>query len=71
MLSNSLSENIVLLRKSKRLTQFDLAKRLHVTRQTLSTYERGIIEPNIGILCNLADIFDVSVDDLIGRNINH
>lgn len=53
------------------MTQTDLAEKLHITRQALSSYERGNIEPNIGTLCKLADIFNITIDELVGRNINH
>ncbi|AJA42884.1 XRE family transcriptional regulator [Clostridium tetani] len=55
------------LREEKELTQEELGKFLNVSRQTVSGYESEAIEPNIGNLVKLADIFNVSLDYLLGR----
>lgn len=64
----TLGEKIRFLRERKNLKQKELAIELGVAQQTLSHYEKGRIEPDYGILLNLAEIFDVSVDYLLGRN---
>lgn len=53
------------LRKGADMTQSDLAERLSVTRQAVSGYERGDSFPDVTILVMIADIFSVSVDDMI------
>ncbi|AUM89149.1 transcriptional regulator [Clostridium botulinum] len=55
------------LREEKELTQEELGKLLNVSRQTVSGYEAENIEPNINNLVRLADIFNVSLDYLLGR----
>ena len=54
------------LRKNADMTQSDLAERLNVTRQAVSKYEIGDSFPDVTILVTLAEIFGVSVDELIG-----
>lgn len=56
-----------LLREEKDLTQIELAKILSLTNSTISQYEAGKRMPEQGILQKIADIFDVSVDYLLGR----
>ena len=53
------------LRKIADMTQSDLADRLNVTRQAISKYERGDSFPDVTVLVPLAEIFSVSLDDLI------
>ncbi|MHB9949470.1 transcriptional regulator [Clostridium botulinum] len=60
-------ERLKELREEKELTQEELGKLLSVSRQTVSGYEAEIIEPNINNLVRLADIFNVSLDYLLGR----
>lgn len=55
------------LRKQKGLTLAELGKEVNLKNNTLSRYERGIREPNISTLIKLANLFDVTVDYLIGR----
>lgn len=64
-----LSENIKSLRKGKSLTQEKLAEQLHTTRQSVSKWEQGNLEPNIQMLIRLADYFGVTLDELVlGEN---
>lgn len=56
------------IRKQNGVSQEELAKKLHVQRQTISSYERGVSTPDIYILIAMADYFEVSVDELVGRN---
>ena len=55
------------LRKSRNLTQTKLCKRFNVTQKTLSSWESGTRQPNIETLINIADYFQVSLDELLGR----
>lgn len=59
--------NLKLLRKQKKMTQQDVANHLGCTPGVYSRYETGIREPSIETLIKLANLFDVSVDHLIGR----
>ncbi|MBR5257319.1 MAG: helix-turn-helix transcriptional regulator [Clostridia bacterium] len=63
---NSLSKNIRDLRKHMGLTQELLAERLGVSLAAVSKWERGGSEPDLGYIMDLAGIFHVSVDALIG-----
>ena len=57
------------LREKAGLTQADLADRLFITAQSVSKWENGLSEPNIDTLCKLADMFEVSIDTLLARDI--
>lgn len=60
-----LGEKIKLYRESKNMTQVEIAESLGVKPATVSKYESGTLEPNIESLKKLAEIFNVSVDELI------
>lgn len=64
-----LNENIRNLRKSRGLSQEELASRLHVVRQTISKWENGLSVPDSEMLIKLAAVFEVSVSDLLGAEI--
>ena len=54
------------LRKNADMTQSDLGDQLNVTRQAISKYETGDSFPDVTILVTMAEVFGVSVDELIG-----
>lgn len=47
------------------MTQEDLCQKLNTTRQTVSKWEKNVIEPNINTLLKLSNIFDISLNELI------
>ncbi len=53
------------LRLEKGVTQEILAQEIHVTRQTISGWERGRSEPDLSTLLCLARFFDVTIDELL------
>ena len=55
------------LRKSKDMTQMELADKMNISFQAVSNWERGNSMPDISKLPELAEIFGVSVDDIIGK----
>ena len=59
------SKNLTELRKLHNMSQEDLAEKIGVSRQTLSKYETGESLPDIEKCRMLADVFGVSIDDLI------
>lgn len=66
-----LYERLSALRKSHNYTQEQLAKKLSVTRQTISKWEKGISEPSLDLLDKIADIYDCTVDELMDRNVKN
>ena len=64
------AENLTELRKLNNYSQEDLAERIGVSRQTLSKYETGESLPDIEKCRLLADVFSVTVDDLISYEKN-
>jgi len=64
-----LSENLMTHRKNNGITQEELAIRLNVVRQTVSKWEKGQSVPDADILIKIADIFDVSVSELLGTEL--
>lgn len=54
------------LREKKNLTQEALAERIHVTRQAVSRWETGETQPNTDTLKLLSQVFDVSINTLLG-----
>ena len=60
-----LSENIVLLRHQAKMSQSELAGKLFVTPQAVSRWERGETEPDVETIKKLAEVFAVSVEDVI------
>lgn len=61
------SANLKKFRKQKKLTQEELASKLGVIRATYWSYEKGSIMPPYDKLEQIADIFGVSIDELMGR----
>ena len=66
----SFSENLIELRKLNNYTQEDLAELIGVSRQTLSKYETGESLPDIEKCKQLAEVFSVTIDDLISYEKN-
>ena len=65
-MENKLAENIRSYRKGLGLTQEQLAERLGITLGAVSKWERGSSEPDLSYIMELAELFHVSVDALIG-----
>lgn len=62
--------NIRNLREDHDYRQYDLANFLHVSQNTYSQYENGVIELTAEKLIKLADFYNVSIDYLLGRTDN-
>ncbi|MCQ2436207.1 MAG: helix-turn-helix domain-containing protein [Clostridia bacterium] len=67
-MKNSLNENIKILRTQIGMSQVDLAKALHVSKQCVSNWENDNIQPSVEMLIKMADFFHVSIDYILGRN---
>lgn len=63
-----IAERIKNLREQKDMTQTALAKRLNITRSSVNAWEMGISIPSTQYIVELAEIFDVSTDYLLGVN---
>lgn len=64
-----LSDNIKKIRKEQKLSQEELAIQLHVVRQTLSKWENNLSVPDADQLITLADVLGVSVNALLGSEL--
>jgi len=62
-----LGENIRNLRIQNGYSQETLAEQIHVVRQTVSKWEKGISVPDAEMLEKMAEFFEVSVSDLLGK----
>lgn len=62
-------ENLKALRKDRGLSQEELAARLHVVRQTISKWEKGLSVPDAEMLLRLAEVLDTTVSRLLGAEI--
>ena len=64
-----LNENIKAIRKSKGLSQQDLADKLNVVRQTISKWEQGLSVPDSDLLIVLSEALETPVSTLLGENV--
>ncbi len=64
-LKNIIADNLINLRKSNKLTQLELAEKLNYSDKAISKWERGESMPDILILKQLADMYNVSVDYIL------
>lgn len=62
-----LHEILSTLREEKDMKQHEVAEKVHVTKSAISSYETGPSQPSYSVLVALADLYDVSVDFLLGR----
>lgn len=63
-----IAENIKFYRQGMKLTQEGLASLLNGKKSLVSNYENGYSTPDINTLVKLADIFDITLDELVGRD---
>lgn len=64
-----LNENIKTLRKSKGLSQEELAIKLNVVRQTISKWEQGLSVPDADMLISISEVFETPVSTLLGETV--
>jgi len=60
-------DNMMLLRKKKKLSQSALGKIIGTSGDVIGRYERGDITPSIDVVSKIADTLEVSIDYLIGK----
>ena len=63
------NENLKIIRKAKGYTQEELAIKIHVVRQTISKWEKGLSVPDADMLSKLADVLEINVSELLGSEI--
>ena len=63
-----IGERLFELRKKARLKQSDVARRLNVSQQVISNIERGVTTPDLEQLKSFADLYNLSLDQLVGRD---
>lgn len=66
-MKETLGQKIARLRNKNNLTQEQLGNKLNVTSQAVSKWENDTSAPDIMLLVDLANIFDISVDELLGN----
>ena len=64
----NLASNIALHRKALKLTQAELAEKLNYSDKAVSKWERGEAVPELTVLKQIADFFNVTIDYLVGRS---
>ena len=65
-----LGDRIAYYRRLNSMTQEDLAKQLNVSTQAVSKWEQKITSPDISLLPIIADTFNISIDELFGKQIH-
>ena len=67
MAKETFGQRLSRLRKEKELTQNDIADKIGVTSQAVSKWENDQATPDIDVLVKLSEIFDISLDELLGK----
>lgn len=65
---NNFGNNLMLIRRQKKLSQKTLARLIGTSGDVVGRYERGDITPSIEVVAKMADVLEVSIDYLIGKN---
>ena len=63
------ADNLKVVRRQKQMTQTDIAAQLHVSRQTISSWENGRSYPDIGMLVQISKAYDLSIDRLLKEDL--
>lgn len=67
MAKETFGQRLSRIRKEKGFTQNEIADKVGVTSQAVSKWENDLASPDIDILLKLSEIFDISVDELLGK----
>lgn len=68
-MSKNLQSNIRKLRNRMGISQEKMAEKLGINRPRYSAYEEYRCEPNISLIIKLSEVFEVSIDDLIKKDL--
>ncbi|MBQ8615146.1 MAG: helix-turn-helix transcriptional regulator [Clostridia bacterium] len=63
-----IGKNLLKLRKNKKLTQLEVAEKFNYSDKSISKWEKGESMPSVEVLCELAEFYDVTLDDLTREN---
>lgn len=66
-MKSDLSKMLKELRKEHKLTQTEIAKKINISQRAYSFYENGEREPSIETLINIAELYQIPIDILVGR----
>ena len=66
----TLGENLRTTRLERGLTQEQVAEKVNVNRVNIAYFESGVKVPSVAVLTAIADVFECSVDGLLGRKTN-
>lgn len=69
-LKDTISKNLIYLRKKNNLTQKELAQKINYSDNAVSRWERGDVTPSIEILEQLGNFYDVAVQELLNENLS-
>lgn len=65
MKKNNFPQNLKMLRKQYSMSMDELGNHINVSKQTISKYEKGLIDPNFHTLVAISSVFDCSLDNLV------
>ena len=69
-MKETFGQRFLKLRKARNLTQEDIAKKLNISAQAVSKWENDVSSPDISLLSDIASIFNITIDELLGKEIN-
>ena len=61
-------KNLLKLRKDKKLTQMEVAEKFNYSDKTISKWEKGESLPSVEVLCELADFYGITLNELTSEN---
>ena len=70
-IKKSLAFKVKALRESAGLTQEDLATKCNVSWRTISNMERALVVPDVSMLMQISQIFNISIDELLSLNVDN
>ena len=68
-IKNNIAKNIIFYRKKNNMTQLDLANALSYSDKAVSKWERGVAIPDLIVLIRISELFNISLNDLIGDEV--
>lgn len=66
-MGNTFGKNLKILRTERSFSQQKLANLIEVSQQCVSEWENGNIQPTLPALIKLSDVFEITIDELVGK----